>query len=134
MIVIVGKRRSVVQRLYLHVHHVLMQIVHHLLLVLRVDVNLPLTVILSTQRDPIIVPNGAPLEAITFNLGFGDEVIEVLASCDRTDGANDILRITLPPNSIAPQHRHMNNDEWFYVLEGQVNMLVCDQIIPAGPW
>lgn len=85
------------------------------------------------QRDPIVVPNNAPLETITFNLGFGDEVIEVLASCEKTDGANDILRITLPPNSVAPQHRHLNNDEWFYVLEGQVNMLVKDQIIPANP-
>jgi quercetin dioxygenase-like cupin family protein len=51
-----------------------------------------------------------------------------------TDGAVAIFRQNVPPMSGPPLHRHSRENEWFYVLDGQITMRVDGQqtILHAG--
>jgi quercetin dioxygenase-like cupin family protein len=50
---------------------------------------------------------------------LGEEVLVKLASAD-TQGAAAIFHLTVLPMSGPPLHRHSREDEWLYVLEGQI--------------
>jgi mannose-6-phosphate isomerase-like protein (cupin superfamily) len=55
------------------------------------------------------------------------------------DGADAGERFSLvehpmPPHSLAaPLHRHNNEDEYSFVLEGQLGALLGDEVVVAGP-
>jgi quercetin dioxygenase-like cupin family protein len=49
----------------------------------------------------------------------GMELLVKLASAD-TDDAAAIFHLTIPPMSGPPLHRHSREDEWFYVLHGEI--------------
>jgi quercetin dioxygenase-like cupin family protein len=53
---------------------------------------------------------------------------------DDTDGTVAIFQQNVPPMSGPPLHRHSREDEWFYVLEGQITIQVDGQrtILRAG--
>ena len=45
-----------------------------------------------------------------------------------------LVEHTLPPRALgAPLHRHANEDEYSYVLEGQLGAQLGDEIVEAGP-
>ena|SRR5215469_13905675 len=50
---------------------------------------------------------------------LGTEVSVKLANAD-TDGAAAIFRHAVAPMSGPPLHRHSREDEWFYVLRGEI--------------
>lgn len=51
-----------------------------------------------------------------------------------TGGAFAVVEHSLAPGYIgAPVHRHRNEDEYSYVLEGEVTIQIGDQILRAGP-
>jgi quercetin dioxygenase-like cupin family protein len=50
---------------------------------------------------------------------LGSEVVVKLSSGD-TNGAAAVFHLTAPPMSGPPLHRHSREDEWFYVLDGEV--------------
>src|SRR5262249_47740647 len=52
---------------------------------------------------------------------LGIETLVKLASGD-TDGAALIFHHVVPPLTGTPVHRHSNEDEWFYVLDGKVTV------------
>jgi mannose-6-phosphate isomerase-like protein (cupin superfamily) len=52
---------------------------------------------------------------------LGVETLVKLANAD-TDGAVSIFQHALPPLAGPPLHRHTNEDEWFYVLEGEITV------------
>lgn len=55
-------------------------------------------------------------------------------ACDDTDGMVAIFQQNVPPMSGPPLHHHSREDEWFYVLEGQLTVQVDGQqtILCAG--
>lgn len=54
---------------------------------------------------------------------FGGEVLVKLANTD-TNGAAAILHVTVAPMSGPPLHRHSREDEWFYVLSGEITAVI----------
>ncbi|MBY0373308.1 MAG: cupin domain-containing protein [Bryobacteraceae bacterium] len=52
------------------------------------------------------------------------ELILVKLSGDDTAGQNALLHVTVPPLSGPPLHRHSREDEWFYVLAGDLTVEV----------
>jgi quercetin dioxygenase-like cupin family protein len=64
---------------------------------------------------------------------IGAEMLAKLTN-DDTDGAVAIFQQNVPPMSGPPLHRHSREDEWFYVLEGQITIQVDGQqtILRAG--
>ena len=57
---------------------------------------------------------------------------EVKVTGEQTGGALSILEITEPPNMEGPLHVHHNDDEGFWILEGDVTFEVGDTTIQAS--
>ena len=64
-------------------------------------------------------------------LRFGDVEVVVKASADTTDGAFTMFEENEPVDT--PLHVHENEDELFYVLEGEHVFEVGDHEFQAGP-
>jgi quercetin dioxygenase-like cupin family protein len=64
---------------------------------------------------------------------LGEEVLVKLTGVD-TNGAAAVFHLAVPPMSGPPLHRHSREDEWFYVLDGQITAEISDQqiILDAG--
>jgi len=54
---------------------------------------------------------------------LGVETLVKVANAD-TDGALTIFQQTLLPLAGPPLHRHSNEDEWFYVLQGKLTFQI----------
>jgi quercetin dioxygenase-like cupin family protein len=63
---------------------------------------------------------------------FG-EPIEILVSGEMTGGRSTTLLQTSPPGGGPPPHRHRNEDETFFVLEGDYEFLANGAWSKAGP-
>jgi mannose-6-phosphate isomerase-like protein (cupin superfamily) len=60
--------------------------------------------------------------------------VRFLLDGDRTDGAFSLVEHPLPPRALgAPVHTHAHEDEYSYVLEGHVGVLIGDEELVAGP-
>lgn len=44
-----------------------------------------------------------------------------------TNGTSGLLEIVVPPGHGSPWHVHPEEDEWFYVLDGQITVYVDDK-------
>jgi quercetin dioxygenase-like cupin family protein len=53
------------------------------------------------------------------SFGVFGEPVEVLIASDRTGGLSATLTQTSPPGGGPPPHSHQNEDETFFVLEGE---------------
>jgi quercetin dioxygenase-like cupin family protein len=64
---------------------------------------------------------------------LGAEMLAKLTN-DDTDGRVAIFQQNVPPMSGPPLHRHSREDEWFYILDGQITIQVDGQrtILRAG--
>lgn len=62
----------------------------------------------------------------------GDELRIKISSRD-TNGAFAVAEDLTPPNGGPPLHRHFEQDEWWYILEGQFLFEVDGEQIHAGP-
>lgn len=58
----------------------------------------------------------------------------IKADAATTDGQLAVLEFLWPQDSGSPLHVHHNEDEWFYVIEGEVTFWVGGKVIvaPAG--
>jgi mannose-6-phosphate isomerase-like protein (cupin superfamily) len=65
-------------------------------------------------------------------LVFGDLTILVRATAESTGGAFTLFE-ELPPLADTPLHMHENEDELFYVLEGEHVFQVAEEEYPTGP-
>ena len=64
-----------------------------------------------------------------FDLG-----VRFLIDGDATGGRFSLVEHTLPPRGLgAPLHRHTNEDEYSYVIEGRLGAQLGDEILVAGP-
>jgi uncharacterized cupin superfamily protein len=64
---------------------------------------------------------------------LGEEVLVKLTSAD-TNGAAAVFHLDVPPMSGPPLHRHSREDEWFYVLDGEITAEIdgCRTVLHAG--
>ena len=65
-------------------------------------------------------------------LVFGEITVVVRASAETTGGAFSIIE-EIPPMADTPLHVHANEDEVFYVLEGEHIVQCGDQEFRLGP-
>ena len=57
-----------------------------------------------------------------------------LVESQATGGRFALIEHTLPPRGLgSPVHRHVNEDEYSYVLEGRLGAQLGDEIVQAGP-
>ena len=63
---------------------------------------------------------------------FGVQVELVLTS-EQTGGSHAVYEVTAVPQAGPPPHVHGNDDETFYVLEGELEVLRGAERIVAGP-
>ncbi|HTW22468.1 MAG TPA: cupin domain-containing protein [Candidatus Baltobacteraceae bacterium] len=68
----------------------------------------------------------APLEL------HGTSVLVKLASAD-TGSVASVVHATIPPMAGPPLHRHTREDEWFYVLKGEITLEFDGQRILLHP-
>lgn len=52
------------------------------------------------------------------------EAVKILVSSEETGGASTTLTQVSPPGGGPPPHSHANEDETFYVLEGEYELLL----------
>ena len=64
---------------------------------------------------------------------FLGTVMEVKVMGEETGGLFSILEEIDPPDFAAPLHIHHQEDEYFYVLEGEVRFTIGDETISATP-
>jgi mannose-6-phosphate isomerase-like protein (cupin superfamily) len=66
-------------------------------------------------------------------LNIGDEEFSVKISSRDTNGAFTVLAGLVPPMGGPPLHRHLFQDEWFYIVDGQFLFEADGKNIHAGP-
>lgn len=87
-----------------------------------------LTTSSTAEPTPRVVPGGS-VQAIPFP---GHDVTE-LADHTTTAGGAAVLELRVPPKTFgAPPHTHANEDEHFYVIEGEIEFLDREDTIKAG--
>jgi mannose-6-phosphate isomerase-like protein (cupin superfamily) len=60
--------------------------------------------------------------------------VRFLIDAASTEGRLSLVEHTLPPRRLgAPLHRHANEDEYSFVLEGRLGAQLGDEIVEAGP-
>jgi quercetin dioxygenase-like cupin family protein len=88
---------------------------------------------MSTTSIPSVAP-------IALQPGEGDArwflgaLGTIKAAAETTDGQLAVLEFLWPQGSGSPLHVHRNEDEWFYVIEGELTLWVDGKLIvaPAG--
>jgi 4a-hydroxytetrahydrobiopterin dehydratase len=91
--------------------------------------------IMAAKTDRLYLHDPPPPFSATGDgelLAFGDVRIVVRASSAATGGAFSLME-ELPPLVDTPAHVHRNEDEVFYVLEGEHVVTVGDVEHPVGP-
>ena len=81
----------------------------------------------------------APVAPIALAAGEGDalwflgSLLHVKADSASTAGRVAVLEHRVARGNGSPLHVHHREDEWFYVLEGEVTFWVGGEVIVAGP-
>jgi mannose-6-phosphate isomerase-like protein (cupin superfamily) len=67
--------------------------------------------------------------------GFlGSIGVRFMLDGEETDKGFSLVEHPMPPRALAaPLHRHSNEDEYSYVLEGRMGALLGDEVVEAGP-
>jgi mannose-6-phosphate isomerase-like protein (cupin superfamily) len=89
---------------------------------------------LETPAAPDLhpVPAGQDRSGHLHSLGFSSLAFKVIPS----DTAGNLLVIehsNLMPNTGPALHMHLSQEEWFYVMEGEVRFQVGDRRLQLGP-
>ena len=79
------------------------------------------------QTQPLTAPHSPT--ALGQPRWFFGMLAEVKASAANSAGQYTLVEITAPPGLEAPLHVHYTEDEGFYVLEGNVIMVVGDETV-----
>jgi quercetin dioxygenase-like cupin family protein len=82
----------------------------------------------ETITSPYRVPSGEGID----NVWWKDGRIAIKAGSVETGGAFAQIETDDPRGSGPPRHLHHNEDEMFYILEGEVTALVGEQRIDLG--
>jgi len=68
-----------------------------------------------------------PSQAETVRSPIGGDVV-YLARGEQTGGALTALKVSVPPGEGPPLHRHTREEEWVYVLDGQLRWKLDDDL------
>ena len=82
------------------------------------------------KRSPAVVPQylaASEEEAIW----YFDALFTVRASAQSTAGAFDLIEVVMPEGTNPPWHIHRREDEFVYVLDGQITFTCGEQTIRA---
>jgi len=82
----------------------------------------------APSLSPVIVPDGEG----TIHHAFGDTV-QVKLRGEDTGGLLSVGIGIAPPGGGPPIHRHYNEDELFYILEGRIRFLTNDEWTEVAP-
>src|ERR671924_315369 len=89
-----------------------------------------------TRTNTTDAPKVAPI-ALTADEGealwFIGSLTTIKASGQSTDGRVAVIEHLSPRGSGSPLHVHHREDEWFYVLEGELTIWVGGDVVVAGP-
>ena len=89
---------------------------------------MPSTINTSLQPPRIIGPGDGETGQIG---GIG---VRFLLDTARTGGGFSLVEHPMPPRALgSPRHRHTNEDEYSYVLEGRVGVELAGEILYAQP-
>jgi len=75
----------------------------------------------------LIDTSDRPNESI---LGIG---YSLLISSEETGGMYELMKFVVPPGGGPPPHIHHNEEECFYLVEGEIDVLIGEQTIHAQP-
>jgi quercetin dioxygenase-like cupin family protein len=91
-----------------------------------------LAVMAADEHGFVMPPDGA--RRVSGPMGREADVVEILATRERTQGAFGIFRIAIAPQSGPPAHIHRGEEEFFSVLNGPFQFKLGDQLVdaPAG--
>jgi mannose-6-phosphate isomerase-like protein (cupin superfamily) len=64
---------------------------------------------------------------------FLGNLVTVKAGSAQTGGRLTVAEFVNPPGFAPPLHRHLEEDEAFYILDGQADFHCADQVLRAGP-
>ena len=82
----------------------------------------------ATTSNSVLGPKDG--ESVYFE-GLG---VRFMIDGDRAGGGFSMVEHPIDPLSLAaPMHRHSNEDEYSYVLEGRVGVQLGDEVLEAGP-
>jgi quercetin dioxygenase-like cupin family protein len=65
-------------------------------------------------------------------LWFLGQLVTIKSSSESTAGRAGVTETLAPRGSGSPLHVHHNEDEWFYVIEGELTFWVGGQVITAS--
>jgi quercetin dioxygenase-like cupin family protein len=92
---------------------------------------------MTTHGDVDSMSSAAAVAPIALGPGEGEalwflgELVTVKASSESTAGRVAVSEHLAPRGSGSPLHVHRNEDEWFYVTEGELTFWVGGQVIAA---
>jgi quercetin dioxygenase-like cupin family protein len=66
-------------------------------------------------------------------LWFGNSLATIKADGEATGGHCAVIEVLSPQGNGPPLHVHRNEDEWFYVLEGEMVFWVDGRTVTCGP-
>lgn len=81
-----------------------------------------------TRRGAMYVPSGEGVHR-----WVSDDVYTIKATAKNTNGSLGLVEASIPPGGGPPAHAHMNADEAFYMLSGELEFLDGDRTFIAGP-
>jgi quercetin dioxygenase-like cupin family protein len=84
----------------------------------------------STHETPPVAPIAlGPDEGEA--LWFLGQLVTIKSTSESTAGRVGVTETLAPRGSGSPLHVHHREDEWFYVIEGELTVWVGGQVIPA---
>ncbi len=81
----------------------------------------------ANQRQPVYVAEGEGKR-----LWVADELMTFKVSSEDTGGMYSLTDSVVPPQGEAPPHVHHREDEAFWVLEGELEVVVGEDTLRAG--
>jgi len=82
---------------------------------------------MSNQMRPFALAPGA---GSSVRNPVGGQVVFKLRG-EQSDGAMTVIETVAAPEEGPPLHFHQLNDEWLYVLEGEMRLRLADDVVPA---
>ncbi len=83
---------------------------------------------MADQLQPRIASAGQGKTALVFGVR-----VDILLTGEDTGGSHSVYEVTAAPGTGAPPHVHQHDDETFYVLEGELEVLLGNERKRIGP-
>lgn len=90
----------------------------------------------ASDEGSLMGPNGARVLGPTEGRAgmLGSMGVRFMLSSDETGGGFSLVEHPIPPRALAaPLHRHTNEDEYSYVLDGRLGALLGDEVVYGDP-